>query len=693
MSSNNGSQASSKAPRLYNLFDMFIYVTTCVNYTGELILQDDARIENLRRRNTPGRHRLNNERHYSIETHTGNIKVNSYLRKRVELVNQRKSLALNRRASNYMLALLNAPPIDNPYLKYSSLLGSATLSSSRYDKCEDSGIYQPYKRIKLAKMIISFYFIAKLLLCFFMNHGRFSSNSSSSANQFFDVILCDIFIVFKHKKMLNIVAAAMVSSSSISRAIKFGRLILNSRLDLEKSREINAVHLILSYLNSLKSTTKYWSHLVRKSWFHTHKTSDLEREHCLMHNLMSLEHGLDLNSVDIMTKMYLINMISFDECYKEYFQENEEQSADQWIDDHARGENSRVTGPSEKYMSRKQVAFLAKPAHRCDQNEMAWMLSLLFVMYIGNFMTITIESSISFMMEMNAGSLDSHNITNIQSISLNRWFQLSLWSLISVLDIYDLYLFFACSLICSSRARYLKIQLKMIKERCFVLGEMASSLQQIEPFTSGRVHRYHDEKLERSLDSNSDKLKDKLMLFYCENKSTRHTDCISNNDCMIELDLLNENLSLLVDLILVVQRELDDVKNFFGLYLNIEICIKPPCIAYLIVSLLESEMNMELMFIAFVTNFCMSPIFVATATAAWVENEFKHVAWELDKIIVNGSSLINGANLRRIMAISGHLNDKSNRSFVLFGNFSLTLGSLMPLLAWISTGVLLFSRT
>lgn len=400
--------------------------------------------------------------------------------------------------------------------------------------------------------------------------------------------------------------------------------------------------------------------------------------------------------------------------------------------------------------------FIARPIHRVDLSEMAWLISMLLVCYIMSLISIVIPVFCSLCLELDLNSLGElfsmksieNSIGLISSTALYRWFQIPIWQFLMMLSIIDLFNFFSCCLICFSRACYLRMHLEQINELCCLLnhiheqegdtttGQPTSLVGAINRMTTssiGMPRRHgtsiklptasissssssanlllpprplssaHDQRepkiqqdwLELELQRDNDE-EEEMAFFHVRNKSHLDANLNVNDKELIareaHIDDINRRMEFIIDLGVLIQKELMDVKAFFTTYLNLEISFKVLCMAFSVTALLDHKNIFELIFLIFNTNTGALPIIIVLLMAAFIEIEFRSICKTITKIMVNGGQVIKLKNIKRMIQQAEYLSVKSNRSFVVIGNFSLTLGSLAPVLGWIATGVVLLRR-
>lgn len=373
--------------------------------------------------------------------------------------------------------------------------------------------------------------------------------------------------------------------------------------------------------------------------------------------------------------------------------------------------------------------FISKPFHRCDQTEMAWLVALVILFYV---MTIGYISSLYFFYSCHLIKLKNFADVLDFNLVLSRLekfnqigsflvasIQLNLLLLLVVLSIIDLYSFFAVCVICYSRARYLRIHLERLCKLCSIIGHLngtdhqdQSSASPFDEYSKFIDKMYRIKTIIQDPEAMEEFPSDHIIgiggsiLRYPSAAIALRNDVIRTTaigfrsrrnrkaNKPLTLDLLyiiglNERIEYILELLLLIQNELADIKLFFSTYLSLEITFRALSVVFSVLALLDNRGVYQVCFLIglFISGFV--PIVIVLTTAAFVESEFGSICKTLSWILYNGKQMVSSKNIRIIMATADFLCTKSNRSFIIVGNFSLTLGSLLPVVAWIATGVVI----
>lgn len=355
--------------------------------------------------------------------------------------------------------------------------------------------------------------------------------------------------------------------------------------------------------------------------------------------------------------------------------------------------NIKVSG------NKKSELLVARPIHRLDLNEMAWLLLFILLLYISVILDTIIPCCLAFIVEN--GIILNQSIwssSNIQYNSLNfggsnsmiRWFQISTVQLLFVLSIFDLYSFVSSCLICISRAKYVRLHMKEQRKLCIKIR--SESLEKIANFAEDNsgyddANEYLIEILKKLQACDESGITIKLIGQFKDHFHDPKVaiESFQSND-------LNRNMEALIDLSLLVRKELDDLKKFFNVYLDLEITSRVLCSAFSLSALLDQRNAIELLYILFNVIHGTTPIIVTLIMAAFIEHEFRKICNEMSKILVNGTHILTIKNIKQLMTQSNYLEVKSNRSITIAGNFSLSMGSLVTLVGWVATSLVLFRR-
>lgn len=340
---------------------------------------------------------------------------------------------------------------------------------------------------------------------------------------------------------------------------------------------------------------------------------------------------------------------------------------------------------------KKSQSFVARPIHRLDLNEMAWLIILIAFLYWSVLLN-TIGPCI-FAIITETSSKNSDQIT--WSNSIMRWSQTLILQLLFFFASFDLFNFVSSCLICISRAKYVGSHLKNLKELCATIrcenlnnSKNSNEKQDDDDFDYDKDYDYFMEQL-KLLDANEeagitmkniDRFKD-----YFHNKQSTVESIQSHYN-------LNRRLESLIDRCLLIQKELDDLKNFFAIYLDFEIAFKVLCSAFSLSALLDQRNTSEMLYILVNTLTGATPIIMTLAMAAFIEHEFRIICKEMSQLLVYGTRILTIKNIRQLMLQSNHLAAKSNRSFTIAGNFSLSMGSLISVTGWVATSLVLLRR-
>lgn len=340
---------------------------------------------------------------------------------------------------------------------------------------------------------------------------------------------------------------------------------------------------------------------------------------------------------------------------------------------------------------KKSQSFVARPIHRLDLNDMAWLVALTMLLYWSFFFNTFVPCVLAIIIETNISQISNHMTW---SDLIVRWSQTATLQLLFVLTTFDLYNFVSSCLICISRARYVRLHLKNLKELCVTIRYE----NLIKSMNNNEKEKEENNSYERENDYFMDQLKQLenveesgiTMKLIDKFKDHFHDKQISVED--IQLHDLNRRLEILIDRSLLVQRELYDLKNFFTVYLDFEIASKVLCSAFSLSALLDQRNTFELLYIFLNTLTGATPIIITLTMAAFVEHEFRKICKEMSQLLTNGTDLLTIKNIRQLMVQSSHLSVKSNRSITIVGNFSLSMGSLISVIGWVATSLVLFRR-
>lgn len=346
----------------------------------------------------------------------------------------------------------------------------------------------------------------------------------------------------------------------------------------------------------------------------------------------------------------------------------------------------------------KSELFTARPIHRLDLNEMTCLIFFIVLLYISIildtiipcFLAIIIENGTTFNQSIWSSNIQYNSLNLGKSDSIIRWFQIAIVQLLFVLSIFDLYSFVSSCLICISRAKYVRLHMKKQRKLCMKIR--SENLEKIADFAKDNIG-YDDaneylmkilKKLKASDESGiTIKLIDEFKNHFQDQKVA--IESFQSND-------LNRKIEALIDLSLLIRKELDDLKKFFNIYLDFEITSRVLCSAFSLSALLDQRNATELLYILFNVIHGTTPIIVTLIMAAFVEHEFRKICNEMSKILVNGTHILTIKNIKQLMTQSNYFAVKSNRSITVAGNFSLSMGSLVTLVGWVATSLVLFRR-
>lgn len=455
------------------------------------------------------------------------------------------------------------------------------------------------------------------------------------------ILFEDSFRKFKSRRWVNMIALCLMLPNTVARFITLFDLLkrVHSR---RLQQQINIVQLNLSYLSALNTTTRHWLKLFVESWRHKHLIVGCTcRSMRLMLRIAHLE-GCPQTCLGIKRKLYLYNTIEFNRCYHVYFPRLKE------------NQNRR----------KDRDLFVAKPLHRMDLNEMAWLLLMLMVLYVMVPISVILPIIFAFQIETNSILATTNQLNHLSALSLIvRSSYIILWQCLIMLDVLDLFNFFSGCLICFSRAKHLRLNLRKVSEYCQQLtgsqsdGRGTTDTQDVDEGSAC------PERLKASVN-----LRGK------------------------QIHILNMNIELLNELSVLVLQEFYDIKKYFTSFLNLEILLRVLAIMFAVMAIFEELNWLELGFVVVNCNTAAMPIAIVLIMAALIEGELRSICKYLDLILTAQQRLVSVDNQRRTMLMADHLSTESNRCFVILGNFSLSLGSVISVVAWIATGVVMMRR-
>lgn len=292
---------------------------------------------------------------------------------------------------------------------------------------------------------------------------RVENEQLRSKSILYELIACDTFANFNNSRILNQVAIAYLLPYTITKLVSFFSLLSkilskdHNNLEKEHNQEVNIVQINVAYLNSLHTSTAKWYKLFKRSWFHKHKLENFELETSIL-NQVKLYEGLSISELDLRSKIYFYNLISFNHCYVGYFgsncgnnrtdkliEEEEDLAASGRLIESEEGDEKKTQLQMlqhhewhEPKKVRDKNIFVARPIHRMDLNEMAWLMFMLMVLYVLNVLSFGSSSILAILVQfgfkrigqLSFGNLFEASVQAFECLTIIKCMHVIIWVLL-----------------------------------------------------------------------------------------------------------------------------------------------------------------------------------------------------------------------------------------------------------------------
>jgi len=548
------------------------------------------------------------------------------------------------------------------------------------------------------------------------------TNSEQSEWLLIRLLMQDMFSGFESSRSLNRIHLALMLPAVVIRLKTLLAMIADRKMKPadnapEKILNINVVQLYISYIATLKADGLNWLRIVKDGWYHRRSTRCSQTSRTVRNGLFDCSYS----EMSLKSKLYFYNLIDFNRCCSGHFFRNsidqdvkEPEGSDEdcnvEIESNGLGDQNPTSRSAAEIFPKLYLDQQARPSrlaretgskieangpplsHRIDLRDMGWLVVIVIVLYVCSIGSVVGPTYFSILRELEIVSPDEPRRIETQNelarsqkrVDLVRVALIAAVETLINLSISDLFCFYVCIIFCFSRAGYMRGYLKRVEELCELVKRLTSHNERTRLLRPTGLSNL-------DLGKDSDFPKTQTVFSY----STRTTIRDEEKDLKSHQGYtrnINNRVEYSIEIVLLLQRELLDMKRYFNLYLNLQFVARVVGASFALATLLDSKGTNELALAAINLIDCFVPFVFIFSGAALVESEFRAICGSMDRLLICGRRIIALKNVKRIMRVSSCLAIPSNRGFVALGNFHLASGSLAPLIGWIATGAVLFMR-